>query len=45
MRIVARLDGTLVVSQNSGYIGGVSGLYWDNGKDNGSYYLVFRVQG
>ena len=21
------------------------GLYWDNGKENGNYYLGFRVKG
>ena len=28
-----------------GYIGYILGLYWDNGKENGSYYLGFRVSG
>ena len=23
--------------------GVISGLYWDNGKENGNYYLGFRV--
>ena len=26
-----------------GIIGYIFGLYWDNGKENGSYYLGFRV--
>ena len=26
-----------------GYIGYILGLYRDNGKENGSYYLGFRV--
>ena len=28
-----------------GYIGVILGLYRDNGKENGNYYLGFRVQG
>ena len=24
---------------------GYLGLYWDNGKENGNYYLGFRVVG
>ena len=28
-----------------GYIEVLLGLYRDNGKENGSYYLGFRVQG
>ena len=24
------------------YIGVVLGLYWDNGKENGSYYITIR---
>ena len=24
-------------------IGYILGLYWDNGKENGNYYLGFRV--
>ena len=24
-------------------IGDILGLYWDNGKENGNYYLGFRV--
>ena len=24
---------------------GFEGLYWDNGKENGNYYLWFRVLG
>ena len=28
-----------------GIIGTISGLYGDNGKENGNYYLGFRVQG
>ena len=27
-----------------GYIGVILGLYWDNGKENGIYYLGFRVK-
>ena len=26
-----------------GYVGIIWGLYWDNGKENGNYYLGFRV--
>ena len=26
-----------------GILGYVLGLYWDNGKENGTYYLGFRV--
>ena len=25
-----------------GYIGDILGIYWDNGNDNGNYYLGFR---
>ena len=25
------------------YIGVILGLYWDNGRENGIYYLGFRV--
>ena len=28
---------------NYGDIGLILGLYWDNGKENGNYYLLFRV--
>ena len=28
-----------------GYIGVILGLYKDNGKENGNYYLGFRVKG
>ena len=28
-----------------GFIGDMLGKYWDNGKDNGNYYLRFRVAG
>ena len=28
-----------------GYIGVILGLYRDNRKENGNYYLGFRVQG
>ena len=28
-----------------GFIGVMYGLYWDDGKDNGNYYLGFRVLG
>ena len=24
-----------------GYIGCTLGLYWDNGKENGNYYIVY----
>ena len=27
-----------------GIIGFILGLYWDNGKENGSYYCGFRVE-
>ena len=27
-----------------GYIGDILGIYWDNGKENGTYYIIrFRV--
>ena len=26
-----------------GIIGIIYGIYWDNGKENGNYYLGFRV--
>ena len=26
-----------------GVLGYILGLYWDNGKENGNYYLGFRV--
>ena len=26
-----------------GVIGCITGLYWDNGKQNGTYYLGFRT--
>ena len=29
---------------NRGYIGGLLGFYWDNGKENGNCYLGFRVK-
>ena len=25
-------------------LGYISGLYWDNGKDNGNYYLGFSIK-
>ena len=28
-----------------GYIGSIQGLYRDDGKEHGNYYLGFRVQG
>ena len=28
-----------------GLYGVILGCYWDNGKENGNYYLGFRVQG
>ena len=30
---------TLNTQFPEGYIGVIQGLYWDNGKENGSYYL------
>ena len=27
-----------------GFMGVMLGLYWDNGKENGNYYLGFRAQ-
>ena len=24
-----------------GYIGVIQGLYWDNGKESGNYYIVY----
>ena len=27
------------------YIRYILGLYWDNGKENGNYYLGFRICG
>ena len=29
--------------EDKGTIGGIQGLYRDNGKENGNYYLGFRV--
>ena len=28
--------------ETTGIIGVISGIYWDNGKENGNYYLRFR---
>ena len=43
LRIVqlASLQG--LYSGGEGGVGYKSGLYWDNGKENGNYYLGFRV--
>ena len=30
-------------SLKGGYIKIMQGIYWDNGKENGNYYLGFRV--
>ena len=40
-RLRNRLGG--VSKDLKGYLGLILGLYWDNGKENGNYYLGFRV--
>ena len=31
---------TTIMGLYRGYIGVLSGLYWDNGKENGNYYSI-----
>ena len=36
---------TTIMGLYRGYMGYILGLYRDNGKENGHYYLEFRVEG